>query len=172
MVELKRSLFEVSFSIMMETIAQPNAGEETDMSPEARKFKRSLDEIIPLLSAANKWDFLPVLRWFDVFGVRSKLMAAVNRRDGFIRQLIDAERRRLDDGTGGRHGMKQSMMAVLLTLQKTEPEMYTDKMILSLCMVSEIHCLILSPQRCYCHTSDWLIRFILPCFAEHVQRGD
>jgi hypothetical protein len=140
MVELKRSLFEVSLGAMMETIAQTKtsrteAGEGADMSPEAREFKRSLDEIIPLLGANNKWDFLPVLRWFDVFGVRSKLLAAVSRRDGFIRRLIDTERRRLDDGVGRREGEKQSMLAVLLELQKTEPEMYTDKMIMALCVV-------------------------------------
>ncbi|XP_048573589.1 cytochrome P450 81Q32-like [Triticum urartu] len=136
-VELKRSLFEVSLSALMETVAQTKTSraegaEDTDMSPEAQEFKESLDEIVPLLGGANMWDFLPVLRWFDVFGVRNKIVAAVSRRDAFLRRLIDAERRRLDDGVG--EGEKKSMIAVLLDLQKTEPDIYTDKVTMALCM--------------------------------------
>jgi hypothetical protein len=41
------------------------------------------------------WDLLPVLRWF---GARKKIVAAVGRRDAFLRRLIDAERNSLDDG--------------------------------------------------------------------------
>ncbi|VAI37004.1 unnamed protein product [Triticum turgidum subsp. durum] len=137
LVELKRSLFEVSLSALMETVAQTKTSraegaEDTDMSPEAQEFKESLDEIVPLLGGANMWDFLPVLRWFDVFGVRNKIVAAVSRRDAFLRRLIDAQRRRLGDG--GIEGEKKSMIAVLLDLQKTEPEIYTNKTIMALCM--------------------------------------
>lgn len=95
-----------------------------------------VDEIIPHLGTANLWDYLPVLRWFDVFGVRNKILAAVRRRDAFLGRLIEAERRRLEEeggGEGDQQGEKTSMIAVLLTLQKTEPEVYTDTMITALC---------------------------------------
>uniref|UniRef100_J3LT14 Cytochrome P450 n=1 Tax=Oryza brachyantha TaxID=4533 RepID=J3LT14_ORYBR len=134
-IQLKRRLFELSLSVLMETIAQtkatrPETDPDTDMSVEAQEFKQILDEIIPHLSAANLWDYLPALRWFDVFGVKNKILAAVSRRD--LRRLIDAERRRLDDGNES-ESEKKSMIAVLLTLQKTEPEIYTDNMITALC---------------------------------------
>jgi hypothetical protein len=80
------------------------------------------------------WDYLPVLRWFDVFGVRNKILAAVSRRDAFLRRLIDAERRRTVDGVCSE---KKSVIAVLLTLQKLEPEVYTDTMITAFCSVSD-----------------------------------
>uniref|UniRef100_A0ACD5X8V7 Uncharacterized protein n=1 Tax=Avena sativa TaxID=4498 RepID=A0ACD5X8V7_AVESA len=137
-VELKRSLYEVSLSAMMETVAQTTTSpaeegdDYADMSPETREFKRSMDEIVPLVGAANMWDFLPALRWFDVFGVKNKLVAAVTGRDAFLRTLLETERRRLDNGDDDSE--KQSMIAVLLGLQKTEPEMYTDKAIMALCM--------------------------------------
>ncbi|OQU90943.1 hypothetical protein SORBI_3001G082400 [Sorghum bicolor] len=132
---LKRRLFEVSLSVLMETIAQTKtsrteADADTDMSPEAHEFKQIVDEIVPHLGTANLWDYLPVLQWFDVFGVRNKIMAAVSRRDAFLRRLIDAERRRMDDGGDSD---KKSMIAVLLSLQKSEPELYTDTMIMALC---------------------------------------
>jgi hypothetical protein len=58
-----------------------------------------------------------------VFGVRNKILAAVSRRDAFLRRLIDAERQRLVDGNCSE---KSSMIAVLLTLQKIEPPVYTS----------------------------------------------
>ncbi|KAE8783945.1 putative cytochrome P450 [Hordeum vulgare] len=135
-VELKRSLFELSLSVLMETIARTKgtrseADADTDMSVEAQEFKQVVDEIIPLIGAANLWDYLPVMRWFDVSGVRSRILATVSRRDAFLHRLIDAERRRMEEG--GDEGEKKSMIAVLLTLQKTEPELYTDQMIIALC---------------------------------------
>jgi hypothetical protein len=137
-IQLKRRLFEVSLSVLMETIAQTKtsrteANADTDMSPEAHEFKQIVDEIVPHLGTANLWDYLPVLQWFDVFGVRNKIMAAVSRRDAFLRRLIDAERQRMDDGGDSD---KKSMIAVLLSLQKSEPEVYTDTMIMALCGVS------------------------------------
>ena len=139
-VQLKRRLFELSLSVLMETIARTKTSRtevnaDTDMSPEAHEFKQIVDDVVPHLGTANMWDYLPVLRWLDVFGVRHKLVAAVNRRNAFLRRLVDAERRRVSGGGGG-DSEKSSVIAVLLSLQKSEPEVYTDTMILSLCAVS------------------------------------
>ncbi|XP_040378481.1 isoflavone 3'-hydroxylase-like [Oryza brachyantha] len=142
-VHLKRRLFELSLSVLMEGIAQtkttrPEADADTDMSVEAQEYKHVLDELNPLLGAANRWDYLPALRWFDVFGVQRKILAAVNRRNAFIRRLIDAERQRLDDDDDSRsHGEKRSMISLLLTLQKTDPDVYTDSVITKLCASME-----------------------------------
>jgi hypothetical protein len=145
-VQLNRRLFELSLSVLMEAIAQskttrreaPDA--DTDMSMEAQELRHVLDELNPLIGAANLWDYLPALRWFDVFGVKRKIVAAVNRRNAFMRRLIDAERQRMDnnDVDGGDDGEKKSMISVLLTLQKTQPEVYTDTLIMTLCAVSTL----------------------------------
>ena len=137
-VQLKRRLFELSYSVLMETIVRTKtshteANADTDMSPEAHEFKQIVDQIIPYLGTANRWDYLPVLRWFDVFGVRNKILAGVSRRKAFLRRLIDAVRQRMDDGSESEN---KSMIAVLLELQKSEPEVYTDTTIMALCAVS------------------------------------
>ncbi|CAL4919202.1 unnamed protein product [Urochloa decumbens] len=134
-VQLKRRLFELSLSVLMETIARTKtsrteANADTDMSPEAHEFKQIVDELIPFLGTANRWDYLPVLRWLDVSGVRNKILATVSRRDAFLKRLIDAVQQRLD---GGVEGEDSSMIAVLLALQKSEPEVYTDTTIMALC---------------------------------------
>ncbi|OEL23555.1 Isoflavone 2'-hydroxylase [Dichanthelium oligosanthes] len=137
-VQLKRRFFELSLSVLMETIARTKtsrteANADTDMSPEANEFKQIVDELVPYLGTANRWDYLPVLRWFDVFGVRNKILDTVSRRDAFLRRLIDAVRQRLDDGS---EGEDKSMIAVLLALQKSEPEVYTDTTIMALCTLT------------------------------------
>ena len=137
-IQLKRRLFELSLSVLMETIVQTKtsrteANADTDMSPEAHEFKQIVDLIVPHLGTANLWDYLPVLQWFDVFGVRNKILDGVSRRDAFLRRLIDGERRRLDDCN---ESEIKSMIAVLLTMQKSEPEVYTDTVIIALCAVS------------------------------------
>ncbi|CAD6342627.1 unnamed protein product [Miscanthus lutarioriparius] len=57
--------------------ARTEANADTDMSPEAQEFKQIIDELVPYMGTANRWDYLPVLRWFDVFGVRNKILDAV-----------------------------------------------------------------------------------------------
>ncbi|KAL6870748.1 hypothetical protein ACP4OV_014596 [Aristida adscensionis] len=163
-VELKRRLFELSLGALMEAIAgtktsraDAGAGADTDMSPEARELKEMIDEATPLIGAANLWDYFPVMRWFDVFGVRKKILAVVRRRDAFLRRLIEAERRRLDDG--GDESEKKSMIAVLLTLQKSEPEFYTDTMIMSLC--SEIEDLFGAGTETTSTTTEWAMSLLL-----------
>jgi hypothetical protein len=104
-----------------------------DMSVEAQELMEAVAEIMAILGTANMWDYLPVMRWFDVFGVRNSILKSVNRMDAFMGRLIDAERRRLAD-LGG-EGDNKSMLAVLLTLQKREPDVYTPSMITGLCVV-------------------------------------
>jgi hypothetical protein len=94
-----------------------------------------LDVFLPLVGGASAWDYTcRCLRWFDVFGVRQKLLAAVRTRDAFLKKHIDAERRRLD--ADGEDCQKKSMIVVLLSMKKTEPTVYTDTMITSMCAVS------------------------------------
>ncbi|CAD6343191.1 unnamed protein product [Miscanthus lutarioriparius] len=141
-VELKRRLFGLILGAVMETIArtsnrtsreEDDADVDADMTPEANEFKQMLDVMASLVGAANTWDYFPLLRRFDVFGVKRKIMAAVRRRDAFLQGLVGAERRRLELDDGRREGEEESMIAVLLSLQKSGPEIYTDTVIMSLC---------------------------------------
>jgi hypothetical protein len=72
-----------------------------------------------------------VLRWLDWRGVKRQLADAVSRRNAFIYKLIDGERQKLQLAED-----EQGMIGVLLTLQKSEPELYTDTFIAALVAVS------------------------------------
>ncbi|KAF8775568.1 hypothetical protein HU200_004342 [Digitaria exilis] len=96
-VHLRRRLLELILSAMMETVAQTKTSRaaedaDTDMSPETQEFKESMDVLLPLVGAANTWDFLPILQRLDVFGVKKKIASVVGTRDAFFQRLIDTAR--------------------------------------------------------------------------------
>ncbi|KAL6868162.1 hypothetical protein ACP4OV_015007 [Aristida adscensionis] len=138
-VELKRRLFDLSHSILMEAFARTRntyAGDgDGDMSTEAREMMDNVQEILPLSNAANRWNYVPLLRWLDVHGVRRKLADAVARRDALIYKMIDAERQKqkqIQQLEGDSSGEKKSMIGVMLSLQEKEPDVYTDTFIAAL----------------------------------------
>ncbi|KAI5012678.1 hypothetical protein ZWY2020_024944 [Hordeum vulgare] len=101
--------------------------DEADMSQEAREMKDVVDAIVPLVGVANLWDYLPVLRWFDWRGVRRQLEDVTSRRNAFIYKLIDRERQKQQ-----KQEEEQGMIGVMLSLQKSEPDLYTDTFIAAL----------------------------------------
>ncbi|KAF8726394.1 hypothetical protein HU200_019858 [Digitaria exilis] len=154
----------LSISALMETVAQTKTSRaaddaDTDMSPEAQEFKESLDVLIPLIGAANTWDFVPLLQRFDVLGVKNKMAAAVCTRDAFFKRLIDKERRRLkDDDGGGGESKKMSMLSVLLSLQESEPEKYNDDIIMIMCFSPSIFS---GGTETTAGTSEWAMALLL-----------
>uniref|UniRef100_M8AVC7 Isoflavone 2'-hydroxylase n=1 Tax=Aegilops tauschii TaxID=37682 RepID=M8AVC7_AEGTA len=138
-VELKRNLFELSHGVLMEAIAGAKGtrdGSDADMSKEAHEFKKVVDEIVPLLGMANLHDHLPgPLRWLDFGGVRRRLTELVNRRNALMHGLIDAERQRRpqeDHATDELLPESKSMIGVMLSLQESDPQQYTDTFIAAL----------------------------------------
>ncbi|TVU36454.1 hypothetical protein EJB05_18389, partial [Eragrostis curvula] len=144
-VELKRRLFDLSHSVLMEIFAQTRNtyadDTDADMSKEALEMKDILDEIVPLISVANLWDYMPLLRWLDLNGVKRKLADAVSRRDTLIYKMIDGERQKHLERKNGKADTvvadeKKSLIGILLELQETEPDLYTDTCIAALVAVS------------------------------------
>jgi hypothetical protein len=126
--------------IMAQTRNTYSDDADEDMSKEAREMKDIVEAIVPLVGVANIWDYMPLLRWFDVYGVKKQLRDAVNRRNTFIYKMIDAEKEKLKqlERKNGKDDSdeKKSMIAVMLSLQKTEPDVYTDTFISALVAVS------------------------------------
>lgn len=135
-VELKQRLFDLSHSVLMEALARRRntySDDGADMSQEAREMKDVVDAIVPLVGVANLWDYLPVLRWLDWRGVRQQLADATSRRNAFIYKLIDGERQKFNAAAAAdKQEEEQGMIGVMLSLQKSEPDLYTDTFIAAL----------------------------------------
>lgn len=119
-VDMKAFLFEMVLNVMMRMIAGKRYDGEDAVKVE--ELFRS--------EGSNMGDFLPILRWVGVGGFEKKLMALKEKRDVFVQELIEDNRRRMWGGSGGGEAEgKRTMVEMLLTLQESEPEYYTDQMI-------------------------------------------
>ncbi|THU51484.1 hypothetical protein C4D60_Mb06t31520 [Musa balbisiana] len=133
-VELKSRLFQLAMNVLMRTIAGKRySGEEGVVSEESKRFMVTVEEIFALSGASNLGDFIPLLRWVDYGGVRRKLMRLHRVRDEFLQQLIDELRTKGGEESQTTEGKEEkTTISDLLSLQKTDPENYSDQIIKSL----------------------------------------
>ncbi|XP_059641212.1 cytochrome P450 81Q32-like [Cornus florida] len=127
-VELKSKLTELSFNIMMRMIAGKRYyGQDVPADfEEAKEFRELIKQVARYGGVSNSGDFLPVLRWIDYQNVEKNLMGLSKKMDAFLQGLIDEHR-------CGKS--KATMIDHLLSLQESQPEYYTDKIIKGLMMV-------------------------------------
>ncbi|GKB75119.1 isoflavone 2'-hydroxylase [Tanacetum coccineum] len=99
----------------------------------AHRFQEIVTEIFQVMGATNVADYLPVLRWFGVSKLEDRLVSLQLKRDLFMQELVDELKESMVNCNDGKQ--KRNMIQVLLSLQETEPECYTDDMIRSLMLV-------------------------------------
>lgn len=132
---MKTQLFELTLNVMMRMIAGKRYyGESLEEVEEARTFQELVKETFRLGPASNVSDFLPIMKWLGSTSKYEKsLIELQKRRDGFMQDLIEEHRKKM--GTCG-DDKKKSMIEVLLSLQESEPDYYTDDIIRGLMLVS------------------------------------
>ncbi|XP_019156461.1 PREDICTED: cytochrome P450 81E8-like [Ipomoea nil] len=123
-----------TFNAMMRIISGKRFVEEEEIGGE--KGKEIIDGLRELFFASilgmNACDFFPVLRWFGYRGLEKKMASVSNRRIELVSRLLDEFRRkklRFKDSDGGE---KTTVIETLLRLQKSEPEFYTDDVVMSI----------------------------------------
>ena len=84
-----------------------------------------MKEIVAIAGESNPGQFLPMLRWIDYGGLEKRMMGLSKRMDEFMQGLIDEKR--------GKEG--NTMIDHLLSLQRSQPEYYTDQIIKGLIRV-------------------------------------
>ncbi|XP_021908295.1 cytochrome P450 81D11-like [Carica papaya] len=125
-VELKSLFTNLTLNNMMRMVAGKRYCDDgTNNEEEAIEFKEIAAGIFKLSGASNVGDFLPILNWFG-HSFEKKLKEMGERMDRFLQRLIDERR-----NNGGRN----TVVDHLLTLQQSEPEYYTDKVIKGLILV-------------------------------------
>ena len=132
-VELKSLFSELTFNIITRMVAGKRYyGEGSDFE-EAKHFREIIRKSFLLSAASNPGDFLPILRWMDYGGYEKKMAKNSRELDVILQGLIDEHRSNSKKGLMGNN----TMIDHLLSLQKSEPEYYTDQIIKGVTMVSE-----------------------------------
>ncbi|OMO70676.1 Cytochrome P450 [Corchorus olitorius] len=129
--ELRTAFFELTLNVMMGMLAGKRYyGENLEDVEEARRFREIHVETFKLSAKLNVGDFLP---WIKLRGLERKLIECQSKRDKFMQDLIEQHRERMRNNCDGMR--KKTMIEVLLSLQESEPEYYTDQMIRGLLLV-------------------------------------
>lgn len=129
-VDMKSMFFEMTLNNMMRMISGKRYyGDSVVEVEETRNFQEIVAETFELSGATNIGDFVPLLKWVGLNGIEKKLVVLQRKRDGFMQNLIEEHKRMRSSSCEGRSKRKKTLLDVLLSLQETEPEYYTDDII-------------------------------------------
>ncbi|KAL4583464.1 hypothetical protein LXL04_008037 [Taraxacum kok-saghyz] len=103
-----------------------------DMEEEGKRFHEIIKETTLLEDTSFIGDHLPIMKWFGMNGLENKMIKLQKKRDVFFQTLIDQLRK--ENRIEPENKKKNTMIGVLLQLQITDPEYYTDELIRSFCM--------------------------------------
>lgn len=103
------------------------------MKEEGKQFQEIVKEAVLLSDTSNLGDHMPLMRWFGMKELERKMIILQKKRDAFLQGLI--EQHRTVDGIEPKNNKKNTMIEVLLQLQKTDPDYYTDEVIRSFVLV-------------------------------------
>ncbi|KAJ0756582.1 putative isoflavone 2'-hydroxylase [Helianthus annuus] len=132
-VNMKSAFYELTLNIMMRMISGKRyfGGDIVEVEEEGRRFRKILEEAFSLAGASNLGDYLPILSWFGVKGLEKKLLLLREKKDVFFQGLIE----QLREKQVNEEKNNKTMIEVLLSLQESDPEYYTDKMIRSFVLI-------------------------------------
>lgn len=119
-MNLKNLFFELVYNIAMVTIAG--------------KRGPVMDDMFGPSKILDFCDYFPLLRWIDLLGIQRKFKSLNRRRDSFLQSLIDEARSKLESSPSIEG--KRTYLEALLSMQKAEPEFYTDEILKGLILVS------------------------------------
>lgn len=132
-VGLRPLFIELTCNMIMRMVAGKRYfGSEGADFEEAKNFGEVMRRIFELAVASNPGNFLHSLIWFYFGGYEKDLVKINKMKEVIFQGLIDEHR------SPDRAGLanKNSMIDHLLSLQKSEPEYYTDEIIKGLALVS------------------------------------
>ncbi|ESR66693.1 cytochrome P450 family 81 subfamily D polypeptide 8 [Citrus sinensis] len=105
------------------------------VAEEAERFREMMAETVRVGGGVNALDVLPVLKWLAFGAAERKFIALQEKRDRFMQDLIEDNKRKMGIDHANDRRMK-TMVEVLLSLQdQSDAQFYKDETIKSLMLV-------------------------------------
>ncbi|KAL8492051.1 hypothetical protein ACS0TY_023608 [Phlomoides rotata] len=133
-VDLNNLISTYMFNIVMTGLSGKSGVGEEDIGGEVGKetMKRMKATFGPALSFGI-CDYFPVLRWIGYKGLENNLISLHKKRDEVLQSLVDEMRKKGEVLDGKR---KTNLIGTMLSVQVSEPELYTDHVIKSILLVN------------------------------------
>ncbi|GKA67177.1 isoflavone 2'-hydroxylase-like protein [Tanacetum coccineum] len=119
---------------------------------EAREFQEMVEENFRLSGASNIGDFVPMMKWIGLSSIEKEMIKLNRKIDSCSQEMIESHRRTRHHSFKG----SKTIIDVLLSLQETEPEYYTDEIIRGLIQV-----MILRGTDTSASTLEWALSLLL-----------
>lgn len=133
-VELKSVFRTLVYNILLRMLAGKRCG-----VMRTEEFSDVIREVLEFAGASNNpGDFVPVLRWVDYGGYMKRIKRLANKTDAFLQGLIEDHRKGMMISNNDTKDDEGSMISRLLSLQKSDPEYFTDDTIKGLILVSSL----------------------------------
>ncbi|CAI0464915.1 unnamed protein product [Linum tenue] len=155
-VEMRSRLAGLSMNMLMRMVAgkryfETEGGEGGE---EGERFKELISDVFELAGGtANPADFLPALKWVDFRRLEKRMRGVHAKMDAFFQRLIDEHR-------GGKAVVegddRKTMIDTMLSLQESEPEIYTDEII-----KGHVMTMILAGTDTSASTIEWAMALLL-----------
>ncbi|PWA45896.1 cytochrome P450 [Artemisia annua] len=111
------------FKVMLNTLTRMITGRKEET--EAREFQEMVEENFRISGASNIGDFVPMVKWIGLSSIEKEMIKLNRKKDSCIQEMIELHRRTRNHSFEG----SKTIIDVLLSLQETEPEYYTDEII-------------------------------------------
>ncbi|KAL2553805.1 Cytochrome [Forsythia ovata] len=152
-VNLEEKLTEMTFNNILRMLAGKRYyGEDAEDDEEAKRFREHVKKGLELMSASNPRDFFPILGWVGYDSFEKKLAMHIGKSNKFMHGVIEEHRRRR--WQSGKQ--ENTMVDHLLSLQESQPENYTDQIIIGLVLA-----LLVAGTDASAVTSEWAMSLLL-----------
>ncbi|KAL8487591.1 hypothetical protein ACS0TY_024055 [Phlomoides rotata] len=129
-VDLNNLISTYMFNIVMTALSGKSCVGEEDIGGEVGKeTMKRMKATFSLAINFGICDYFPVLRWIGYKRLENNLISLHKKRDEVLQSLVDEMRKKSEVLDGKR---KTNLIGTLLSLQVSEPELYTDHVIKSI----------------------------------------
>ncbi|KAK0577268.1 hypothetical protein LWI29_030456 [Acer saccharum] len=126
-VDVKSFFYMLDFNIMMKMVAGKKCFEEEELDLDKITEGKLVDLEQTFGPSVNMalGDYFPYLRWLTYYGVEKQEIKFHKKRDAFIQALLDKHQ----NNNSSSRETSRPIIDVLLNLQESEPEFYTNDVV-------------------------------------------